>query len=371
MTYEAHALANLFPMMSAIEAMDLDASIAARGLEDPIILHEGRILDGRNRYASCLRLGVTPHFRNFCERGLDGPRSPLDFVIDKNLRRRHLDESQRAMVAANIAMLKHGQRANRESPIGDSSVTQADAARMLRVGKRSVERARDVLDHGAPELIAAVRDGSIAVSMASDFSQLPISEQVAILARQSPGAIEAAAKDIRARKATTRRDARLDRIVAISAGARPLPADRRWPVIYADPPWRFESGDSDRSIENHYPTMSIDEICALGVAAIATPDAVLFLWATIPHLELALRVVNAWGFAYKSHFVWTKDKIGLGYWNRQQHEILLIATRGSFPAPLPADRVSSVLAYPRGRHSAKPLEIGALIAAMYPSLPHV
>jgi hypothetical protein len=94
------------------------------------------------------------------------PCDPLAFVISKNLKRRHLNESQRAMVAARLATLEWGQRKT-ESPIGDS-VTQKEASDLLNVGKRSVERARKVLEHGQPELIAAVERGEIAVSAAAE-----------------------------------------------------------------------------------------------------------------------------------------------------------------------------------------------------------
>jgi N6-adenosine-specific RNA methylase IME4 len=86
-------------------------------------------------------------------------------------------------------------------------------------------------------------------------------------------------------------------------------------------------------------------------------------------LEEALQVIAAWGFSYKSNVVWVKDKIGLGYLVRNQHELLLIATRGSMPCPLPANRPSSVIAAPRREHSRKPDEAYELIERMYPDLP--
>jgi N6-adenosine-specific RNA methylase IME4 len=86
-------------------------------------------------------------------------------------------------------------------------------------------------------------------------------------------------------------------------------------------------------------------------------------------LEEALQVIAAWGFSYKSNVVWVKDKIGLGYLVRNQHELLLIATRGSMPCPLPANRPSSVIAAPRREHSRKPDEAYELIERMYPDCP--
>ena len=139
------------------------------------------------------------------------------------------------------------------------------------------------------------------------------------------------------------------------------------PVLYADPPWRYEHVKTEsRAIENQYPSMSLDEICALDAGAASTADAVLFLWATSPKLAEAMQVISAWGFTYRTSMVWVKDKIGMGYYVRQQHELLLIATKGSLPTPLPSNRPSSLVVAPRLGHSEKPDKVYALIEAMYP-----
>ena len=84
-----------------------------------------------------------------------------------------------------------------------------------------------------------------------------------------------------------------------------------------------------------------------------------------------MRVVEAWGFTYRTCAVWSKPQIGMGYYFRQQHELLLVATRGDMPAPPPAARVGSVVTADRGRHSAKPAEFAEIIERMYPALPKV
>ena len=113
--------------------------------------------------------------------------------------------------------------------------------------------------------------------------------------------------------------------------------------------------------------MSLDDIKMLPVPAAA--DAVLFLWATVPMLPQALETMSAWDFNYKSSFVWVKDKIGLGFWNRNQHELLLIGTRGNIPAPAPGTQSSSVIEAPRRRHSEKPACVREMISAMFPNVP--
>ena len=170
-----------------------------------------------------------------------------------------------------------------------------------------------------------------------------------------------------------RRKARVEKIVEIAQGNAPLEAPpERFAIVYADPPWSYEHVETEsRAIENQYPTMALDEICALPVSAVVTPDAVLFLWVPSPKLEEGLRVVREWGFAYRTCAVWVKDKIGMGYYFRQQHELLLVATRGNPPTPVPEMRPSSVIEAPRGEHSAKPPVVHDMIASMYPELPKV
>src|SRR6202000_2117682 len=134
--------------------------------------------------------------------------------------------------------------------------------------------------------------------------------------------------------------------------------NKRYGVILADPEWRFEpysrETGMDRAADNHYPTSDTEAIAARDVEKIAAPDCVLFLWATAPMLPQALQVMQAWGFAYKSHCIWAKDLVGTGYWFRNQHELLLVGTRGDIPAPAMGTQAKSILQAAVGRHSEKP-----------------
>ena len=136
-------------------------------------------------------------------------------------------------------------------------------------------------------------------------------------------------------------------------------------VIYADPPWRYAVTQSNsRKIENQYPTMEVADICALNVPS--ADNAVLYLWATAPLLVEALQVMEAWGFTYKTSAVWDKEHIGMGYWFRVQHELLLVGTKGQISPPDQDKRVSSVFRQARGQHSRKPDGIRALISQWFP-----
>lgn len=136
-------------------------------------------------------------------------------------------------------------------------------------------------------------------------------------------------------------------------------------VLYADPPWRYEHPVStSRAIENQYPTMTLGEL--LDLQPPAAPDSVLFMWATSPKLADALTLMSAWGFEYRTCMVWVKDRIGMGYYARQQHELLLIGRRGKLGVPREPARPASVIYAPRARHSEKPKQVYGVIEAMYP-----
>ncbi len=153
-----------------------------------------------------------------------------------------------------------------------------------------------------------------------------------------------------------------------------LPA-RRYGVVYADPPWRFEvwsreTGLGNTSPDNHYPTLIVEAIIkAFDVPSVAADDAVLFLWSTVPMLPQALAVMAAWDFTYVSLFGWVKNKAGTGYWVRNRLELLLIGKRGNIPCPAPGCQFDSVIEARVGAHSEKPIVFLEMIETMFPNLP--
>ena len=190
-TMQAHPYADLFPMMSdeAIKATADD--IAQQGLLVPIIIFEGKILDGRNRRIACKIAGVTPTYEEY------SGNNPLGFVVAHNLHHRHLTESQRAMVAAKLANLENG--TNRHilgSSIDEARISQPAAAAMLSVSVPSVTRAKAVVEHGTDELNNLVTTGQVSVNAGSYFAKLPQAEQAAITAGGAE-AVKAKATEIR------------------------------------------------------------------------------------------------------------------------------------------------------------------------------
>jgi N6-adenosine-specific RNA methylase IME4 len=152
----------------------------------------------------------------------------------------------------------------------------------------------------------------------------------------------------------------------------PLP-EGQWDVILADPPWRYDFAPTEESaIERHYPTLPVEAICNFvaddgrPMTDVFTTEAVLFLWATAPKLREALQVLDAWGFAYKTHAVWDKERPGMGHWFMGQHELLLVGTKGNFSPPTAAQRIASVIHESRGAHSVKPGLVPTLIEEWFP-----
>ena len=142
--------------------------------------------------------------------------------------------------------------------------------------------------------------------------------------------------------------------------------DRKYRVIYADPPWSYNDKQNIEMLggaEKHYLTMPLDEICKLPIPA--EDNAVLFIWVTSPMLEDSFKVINAWGFKYKTSFVWDKVAHNMGHYNSVRHEFLLICTRGSC-TPDVAKLFDSVVSIERTEHSRKPKEFRDMIDTLYP-----
>lgn len=172
-----------------------------------------------------------------------------------------------------------------------------------------------------------------------------------------------------------RRAARESHLGEMQATANLKLPNKRYGVILADPEWRFEPWSRetglDRAADNHYPTSVTEVIAARPVHDIAAKDCALFLWATVPMLPHALAVMDAWGFDYRSHFIWAKDRLGTGYWNRNRHEVLLLGISGDVPAPAPGEQWHSLIEAAVGQHSVKPDWQYGLVEAYFPHIPKI
>lgn len=188
-----HPLADLFPMLEEPKArIALGDDILANGLRDKIVTLDGMIIDGRNRYRAIVEMGVfdqhNPDWRSRpdlfvpFDQIVPPGTDPLAWVLSKNLHRRHLDTGQRATIAAKLANMRQGERTDLAAEDGEPSanspkVSQDQAAELLNVSTRSVTSAAAVLDHGAPELVAAMESGAVTPSAAERIARLDEAEQ--------------------------------------------------------------------------------------------------------------------------------------------------------------------------------------------------
>ena len=246
-------------MMSEHELSSLAEDIKKNGLQNAITLYDGKILDGRNRYEACRISGVEPTFETF-----DGA-DPLKAVISLNLMRRHLDESQRAVVASRVANMTAGRKWESNSADLPNNISQTEAAALFNVSERMIRTVK-AIEREAPDRIPEIESGAITATKVYKLITT------------------------KARNEELRRKA-----VSAPSG--------KYAVILADPPWQYSNSGFNESAESQYPTMPTDEICKMDdlVEGWSTPESVLFLWATNPLLPDALKVIGMGFFVQDEH----------------------------------------------------------------------
>jgi len=146
-------------------------------------------------------------------------------------------------------------------------------------------------------------------------------------------------------------------------------------VIYADPPWQYRNTGFEMSASQKYETLTTEEICnykddkGRPISKIIAERAVCFLWTTNPLLPDGLKVLKAWGFEYKTNFVWEKERHTAGFYNFGKHELLLLGVRGN--KMLPNEKFLSIIEGKNSKHSSKPGKVYEMIEKMYPGLKYI
>ena len=318
----------MVPPLTEEEYDRLKNSIKEVGLYERIKINQDNvILDGHHRFKACLETGVMPKFepKHFA--------SKLDeeiYVIEANVIRRQLTTYQKTVLGTKLEPLiskKAEENMLRGKTLAKNLAkvrTDEVVAKKIGMNRETYRQGKTILKEGTEENKTAFKEGKAPSSVYKDMKTVTYDPET----------------------------------------APPLP-EGKYNILYADPPWRYDFSETKtRSIETNYPTMTIEDICNLEIPS--TENAVLFLWATNPKLEEAIKVIHSWGFTYKTNLTWIKDRIGMGYWFRGQHELLLVATKGTFKPPEQGTRKSSVLQSPRREHSQKPDEIYELIESYFP-----
>jgi len=148
-------------------------------------------------------------------------------------------------------------------------------------------------------------------------------------------------------------------------------------TVLADPPWRFTNRTGKVAPEHkrlsRYDTMSLEEICALPVASVMEEQSHCYLWVPNALLGEGLRVMESWGFKYKSNIVWHKvrkdgesDGRGVGFYFRNVTELVLFGVKGSMRTLPPGRRQVNFLATRKREHSRKPDELYDIIEQCSP-----
>lgn len=344
--YPVHPAARLLPPEPEERVRELAESIRENGQREEIVLLDGQILDGCTRGRSCELLGISPRTR---EATREESARPYALVVDLNLRRRHLNESQRALVGTALlplleeearqrqaAALKKGpsapQGAHGAAPRAQGK-SAAIAAKAVGVSTRTLERAGQLVKKAPAPLLEAVRSGDKTVKQAE--RELRTAEQI---------------KQVRAY----------------------VPPKGKYPVITVDPPWEYDDKlDGSDQIRGGcpYPTMTLEEICGLKIPA--ADDCVLFLWITNAHLVAGahVAVLKAWGFNGKTLATWGKDRMGGGRWLRGKTEHVILAVKGKPKV----DLTNETTLFP-GKvttHSTKPPELYSLVESLCPASPRL
>ena len=353
-----HPIADLLPAMTDNEYTELLESIRDNGLREPVTVTPRRspyrwAASGgglrRTRHAA-----RDPAFRG---RGLD---DLVAFVLDMNLKRRHLSETQRAAVAAELPALRQGARTDLASIEAKS---QPERAALLNVSRSAVQRAEIVRDRGIPELFQAIKQ-----------DQLPVSQAVA-LADMEPDWQRAA----------------LDRIVAGQRACHVVLSERRTERAQKSSTLQPRSRSASSAAASRSSTRTRPGASRPGLrrAEDGRPSSITPAWASkisahsrSLRLPLTMRccscgrrrrcsrrrcgsLTHGASSIRRTRFG-RRNSIGLGYWLRNQHEHIIIATRGNMPAP--AHAVSSVFHGASGRHSEKPACVRDWIRDAYPDV---
>lgn len=350
---------SLIPPLTVEEYNGLEASILAEGCRDALVLWGETLIDGHNRYEIC-----TAHDVPFqtVQKDFTDRNDAIRWIILNQFGRRNLPAYERARLALRLkpviaekAKENKVSAANRMNASVGNNVsteicenvrpidTQKEIAKAAGVSHDTIAKVEKIERQATPQIKEQLRNGELSINQA--YKEIKREEK----RQERQEAIQA---QIEKPKETNHVD------IYTTA--------KKYRVIYADPPWSYNDKQDTAELGGavkHYPTMPLEDICAIPVPA--ANNAVLFLWTTSPQLEDSFKVINAWGFKYKSSFIWDKVAHAMGHYNSVRHEFLLIATRGSCTPDVPK-LLDSVVSIERTEHSRKPKEFRDMIDMLYP-----
>lgn len=307
------------------ELETLKTSIEEIGLLQPIVVDEkDNLIAGQRRLIACKELGMKNIKVNVVK-----IEDALRGEYDENVIRKGFVPSEEVAIWEAMESKQFQKGGRSESEQRDKPIKQA--SKLLGKSTDTLSKAKQVVESGDEKLIEKM---------------------------DKTGNVNSSYHIVKNRK-------RLEKIPEIPKG--------KYEVLLADPPWRYDSDGFKKSVESHYPTMDLQELCALGekIKEISAKNCVLFLWTTSAKLDWAMPVIEAWGFKYKSSMIWDKVKHNMGFYSSIRHEFLLIAGKGSSTPKANgkiANSIDSVQSIEKSsKHSEKPEEFRKIIEKLYPN----
>ncbi|MFI5011756.1 MAG: MT-A70 family methyltransferase [Hyphomicrobiales bacterium] len=341
-----------------------DAMGAGAAFPPVIVFYDGRdhwLADGFHRHAAASSLGLV-------EIGADirqgTRRDAILFSVGANAMHglRRTNEDKRRAVKVLLADEEWSRWSDHE------------IARRCAVSHTFVGLLRPhITSNVASERIYVSKAGSVATMETAAIGRKPFDE----LREREVNRDYAALREARTEE---KKQARAVREAELGAKQLSAPAEKFGLIVTddeVDHQPRSRASGMDRHAANHYPVAEDAHTAAelhertKDRFDCAAEDCVCASWATVQHLDISIDLMRLRGFRYVSHYVWGKDKIGLGYWNRNKHEILLIGVKGKIPCPAPGQQWASLIIAPRGAHSAKPECFLEMLEAYFPTLPKI
>jgi len=337
----------LIPPLTSEELKQLEENCKAEGIRDAILTWNGYIIDGHNRYDIAQRFNLSFATN---EKHFDNENDVVEWMIRNQFGRRNLSSYQRSVLALQLESVFREKAKEKErirkmtSQISDESLpeisTKKELGILANVSHDTIAKVKKIEAVATPEVKAKLATGEVSINQA--YQEIKKEE-----------------KKIEIEK---RREEIKENLVLHEL----KPTEKKYRIVYADPPWQYGNAMPEYVTEpqDYYSLMSTLDICNMPVKEITEENAVLFLWSTSPHLPEALEVVKAWGFKYKTTFIWDKIKHNMGHYNSVRHEILLVCTKGSC-TPDVKKLFDSVLSIERTEHSKKPEEFRNIIDTLY------
>jgi len=348
----------LIPPLTTEEFKQLEDNCLAEGIREKIITWNGFIIDGHNRFEISERWNLdyqteSKHFAN--------EEAVKEWMIKNQFGRRNLSNYQRSVLALELEdvfskkaqenlKLSQGKGKLKSANLKVEPIeTRKELSKIADVGHDTIAKVKKIQAKATEEVKAKLSTGEVSINAA--YKEIKKEEKKEELQQKKQQ------YEIRV-ETKTKNDFKVDI----------FNTNETFRVIYADPAWSYDDKQDTPQLggaAKHYDTMSIRELSELPVNKISEKDSVLFLWVTSPLLEDAFKVVSAWGFKYKTSFIWDKVKHNMGHYNSVRHEILLVCTKGSC-TPDNKKLYDSVQSIERNdNHSEKPIEFLNIIDDIY------